>query len=183
MALHRGTKSRIVYERNDTMFEVTESKQNYLEIVYLLSKKGSVRAVDIAEMSGYSKPSVSNAIHALREDGYLTIDDMYQIKLTEKGEEIAIAVYERPLYRNSRKIFRPTLTLMLFRKMLFLFREKTWDPFIIINCPKETHIKLSEQGSLCQHVIIKGFLCFVGVFYTLLFPIENTINLSELRWN
>ena len=91
------------------MFEVTESKQNYLEIIYLLSKKGSVRAIDVVEMSGYSRPSVSNAVRALRNDGYITIDDTHQIRLTETGEEIAIAVYER--HKCITEFFAKTLDI------------------------------------------------------------------------
>lgn len=77
------------------MPEIIESRENYLEIIYVLNKKGPVRAIDIVDMSGYSKPSVSNAMHSLKEQGYLTIDDTRHIKLTDKGEKIAVSVYNR----------------------------------------------------------------------------------------
>lgn len=80
------------------MPEVIESRENYLEIIFMLSKKGAVRSVDVAEMSGYSKPSVSVAMHSLREQGYLEIDENKFILLTPKGEKIAMEVYARHRY-------------------------------------------------------------------------------------
>lgn len=77
------------------MPEIVESRENYLEIIHMLHQKGPVRAVDVVEKSGYSKPSVSNAMHSLQEQGYLTIDQSRHIHLTQKGEEIAVAVYKR----------------------------------------------------------------------------------------
>ena len=47
-----------------------ESQEMYLEtILRLKKKKGSVRAVDIAEELGYSKPSVSRAVGIMKKDG------------------------------------------------------------------------------------------------------------------
>ena len=45
-----------------------ESGEMYLETIYVLSKANShVRSEDISEHMGYSKPSVSRAVHFLRE--------------------------------------------------------------------------------------------------------------------
>lgn len=48
----------------------TISRENYLIATYLLQKKnGQVRSVDIAEMLGYSKPSVSKALFTIYGTG------------------------------------------------------------------------------------------------------------------
>ncbi len=73
-----------------------ESGENYLETIYMLSKKnGSVRSIDIARELNFSKPSVSRAIGLLKTDNYIVVDGSGLIHLTEKGEEKAIAIYER----------------------------------------------------------------------------------------
>lgn len=73
-----------------------ESGEMYLETILLLSKKKNlVRAVDVAEEMGYSKPSVSRALTRLREeDLILTTRDGY-IAFTEAGRAIAEKVYRK----------------------------------------------------------------------------------------
>lgn len=45
-----------------------ESQEMYLEtILRLKKKKGSVRAIDVAEELGYSKPSVSRAVGIMKK--------------------------------------------------------------------------------------------------------------------
>ena len=73
-----------------------ESGQMYLETIYVLSKeKRFVRSIDVGEHMGYSKPSVSRAVSTLKSDGYITVDENGGLKLTEKGLEVAEAMYER----------------------------------------------------------------------------------------
>ena len=51
-----------------------ESQEMYLEtILRLKKKKGSVRAIDIAEELGYSKPSVSRAVGIMKKDGFIVV--------------------------------------------------------------------------------------------------------------
>lgn len=74
----------------------TESQENYLETILILSKsKPVVRSVDIANELGFSKPSVSLATKTLRESGMITITSEGYIYLTEEGKRIAESVYER----------------------------------------------------------------------------------------
>ena len=74
----------------------TESTEMYLENILVLSQKtGSVRAIDIARYSGYSKPSVSRAMGILEKDGYIEFGIGNMINLTEKGQEKASDVYSR----------------------------------------------------------------------------------------
>lgn len=75
---------------------IQESAQMYLETIYVLQQRnGFVRSVDIANEMGYSKPTISEWMGKLRENGYLTIGDGGNVTLTEKGELIARDTYER----------------------------------------------------------------------------------------
>ena len=75
---------------------IHESGQMYLETIYVLSrKKSSVRAIDIGEHMGYSKPSVSRAMGILKKEELIEVDDGGRITLTDKGECIARSMYER----------------------------------------------------------------------------------------
>jgi Mn-dependent DtxR family transcriptional regulator len=68
----------------------------YLETIYVLSKtKNLVRAIDVCEHMGYSKPSVSRAMGILKKESLITIDPSGHIALTDKGREIAESMYER----------------------------------------------------------------------------------------
>lgn len=71
-----------------------ESREDYLETIYILSKKGKVRSIDIVNEMNYSKPSVSIAMKKLKEEGYIEISDNY-ITLTSNGLDVASKVYER----------------------------------------------------------------------------------------
>ena len=73
-----------------------ESGEMYLETIYVLSKTGKpVRAVDVGEHMGFSKPSVSRAIGLLKQGGYVGTDDEGHLLLTESGREAAAKTYER----------------------------------------------------------------------------------------
>lgn len=73
-----------------------ESGEMYLETLLVLSKKNpSVRAIDISEHMGYSKPSVSRALGLLKEGGYVISDNDGFLFLTASGRDIAEKTYER----------------------------------------------------------------------------------------
>ncbi len=73
-----------------------ESGEMYLETIYVLSQKyKDVRAIDVGEYMGYSKPSVSRAVGLLKSGGYLVSDEMGHLSLTEAGAEVAAKIYER----------------------------------------------------------------------------------------
>ena len=75
---------------------IQESGEMYLETIYVLSQKSaSVRAIDVGESMGFSKPSVSRAISLLKKDGLVTTDELGYLKLTEEGERLAKQIYER----------------------------------------------------------------------------------------
>ena len=73
-----------------------ESGQMYLETIYVLSPQHNyVRAIDVSEHMGYSKPSVSRAVSTLKKDGYISVSEDGALKLTDKGLEVARSMYER----------------------------------------------------------------------------------------
>lgn len=75
---------------------IRESGEMYLESIHvLLSRSNRVRAIDVAEYTGYKKPSVSRALGILRENGYITTDNDGYLSLTPAGEQLAAKTYER----------------------------------------------------------------------------------------
>lgn len=73
-----------------------ESGEMYLESIFILSKTNSaVRAIDICEYMGYSKPSISRALGLLKEGGYVITDKFGFLSLTEAGREVAEKIYDR----------------------------------------------------------------------------------------
>ncbi|MCR4557489.1 MAG: metal-dependent transcriptional regulator [Saccharofermentans sp.] len=73
-----------------------ESGEMYLEALYVLSLENDlVRAIDIGEYLGYSKPSVSRAVNLLKNEGFIRKDDRGFLFLTEAGMLIGKSVYER----------------------------------------------------------------------------------------
>ena len=61
-----------------------ESGEMYLETIYILSQEGSaVRAIDVGEYMGFSKPSVSRAMGLLKQGVYVTTDRYGFLSLTE----------------------------------------------------------------------------------------------------
>lgn len=76
--------------------QITESYEMYLETILILSEKtGKVRSIDICDYMNFSKPSISRAVNALKDEGYLEIASDGGITLTEEGEKIAKKIYER----------------------------------------------------------------------------------------
>ena len=76
-----------------------ESGEMYLETILILSQEKSfVRAIDVGEYMGFSKPSVSRAIGLLRNGGFVEVGDGGGLTLTATGKEVAEKIYERHRY-------------------------------------------------------------------------------------
>ncbi len=76
--------------------KLLESAENYLEAILMVrEEKGVVRAIDIVNKLGFSKPSVSVAMKNLETNDFIARDADGFIHLTESGEEIARMIYER----------------------------------------------------------------------------------------
>jgi Mn-dependent DtxR family transcriptional regulator len=75
---------------------IQESGEMYLETIRILSEGAKpVRAIDVGEYMGYSKPSVSRAMGILKSEELISVDSNGYITLTAKGLEIANKMYER----------------------------------------------------------------------------------------
>lgn len=76
--------------------QIRQSAEDYFETIYILRKrKGSVRAIDIVNEMGFSKPTVSVAMKKFRENGFVAVDADGNITLTDAGEAIAEKTYEK----------------------------------------------------------------------------------------
>lgn len=75
---------------------IQESGEMYLESILVLSKKNpNVRAIDISEYMGFSKPSVSRALGLLKSGGFVSANEQGYLTLTKEGRAIAEKIYER----------------------------------------------------------------------------------------
>ena len=75
---------------------IHESGQMYLETIYILSQNSTfVRAIDVGEQLGFTKPSVSRAMSILKKGGFVKVDAEGAITLTETGFAIAKTMYTR----------------------------------------------------------------------------------------
>lgn len=80
----------------------TESAENYLETILILSQKlPVVRSIDVAAELGFKKSSVSVAMKHLRERGHIIVSEKGYITLTESGKEVADMIYERHNFLSS----------------------------------------------------------------------------------
>ena len=76
--------------------ELGKSKEDYLKTILILQKQiGNVHSVDVAEYMNVSKASVSVAVKQLRNMGYLMMDDLGNLQFSQKGQMLALQVYER----------------------------------------------------------------------------------------
>ena len=84
---------------------ITPSGEDYLETILVLQKKlGMVRSVDVARHMEVSKPSVCHAVAALRDGGFLTMDEDHFLHLNDVGREVAEKIYERHCFFTEQLI-------------------------------------------------------------------------------
>lgn len=75
---------------------LTPSLEDYLEVIYQLAQEnGTARISDIAQRMNLAKPSVTQAITALRREGMVYQDRYGPVLLTPKGEKRAREVWYR----------------------------------------------------------------------------------------
>ncbi len=68
----------------------SKSKEDYIGTLYHLKEEhDSVRSVDLAEHLGISKPSVSEMVDKLSDEGLVNKERYGQIELTKKGLKLA----------------------------------------------------------------------------------------------
>ncbi len=75
---------------------IYESSENYLKTILMIKEQQEhVRAIDIVNRLGFSKPTVSIAMRNLIESGYISKNGRGHLELTPQGLEIAEKIYER----------------------------------------------------------------------------------------
>jgi len=87
-----------VFELNNLgrMFMITRNVEDYLEVILdLQDKKGYIKAKDIAEKLGVSRPSVSEMIKKLSEDKYIQYQKYGGIIITSKGMKLGREIKKR----------------------------------------------------------------------------------------
>ena len=73
-----------------------KSSEDYLERILILKKTNkTLRAIDLAQDMGFSKPSVSVALKKLKANNFITVDETGNIELTKNGFELASYVFEK----------------------------------------------------------------------------------------
>ncbi len=72
-----------------------ESLEDYLECMMQLSEHGKVRSIDVAKKLNVSKASVNKAMNVLKEKGYVLQEAYGDIRLTDKGKEMAEIIVHR----------------------------------------------------------------------------------------
>ena len=63
--------------------------KEYLSAIYVLEMSGPVRGAYLAREMHLTRPTVSVAVQALADAGYITVDEKHLIHLTERGGQIA----------------------------------------------------------------------------------------------
>ena len=77
----------------------SEGLEDYLEAVLILEEKQiRVRCVDVAELLGVSKPSVTRAVKELSKRGCLVKGEGAAFSLTEEGRALGVSVYEKHIF-------------------------------------------------------------------------------------
>lgn len=67
--------------------QITNSQEEYIKTIYILSKtEKEIRVTDIAKRLGITKPSVNRAIKNLKDLNLLNYQTYGEIKLTKEGE-------------------------------------------------------------------------------------------------
>lgn len=74
---------------------MSQSLEDYLEMVSFLSDEGDVRVTDIASRLGVSKPSVLTALKILEGQGLLEHERYRTVSLTLEGKRQAADIRER----------------------------------------------------------------------------------------
>lgn len=75
---------------------ITEATENYMEAILVLGQQnGAVRAVDIANYMGFSKPTISQYMKQYVQQGLVSIGGDGHITLTEEGMKVAQATFEK----------------------------------------------------------------------------------------
>jgi DtxR family Mn-dependent transcriptional regulator len=81
--------------------DMTQSLEDYLEMVSFLADEGEVRVTDIAARLGVSKPSVLTALRNLEEQGLVEHARYRTVSLTKKGAVVVAEIRDRHSFLTS----------------------------------------------------------------------------------
>ena len=70
-------------------------REDYLKLIYTLSKKGEVRGADLAVELDVKRPIVSVYLKQLIENGDITMDKHHTVHLTEQGQQVAMSILDK----------------------------------------------------------------------------------------
>lgn len=70
-------------------------REDYLKLIYILSRKGEVHGADIADALDIKRPTVCVYLKRLVEAGDITMDEHHCVSLTEQGLAIAEATLDK----------------------------------------------------------------------------------------
>ena len=70
-------------------------REDYLKLIYTLSKKGEVRGADLAEELDVKRPTVCVYLKRLVENGDIVMDEHHCVCLTEQGLAIAESTLDK----------------------------------------------------------------------------------------
>ncbi|WP_440059307.1 metal-dependent transcriptional regulator [Thermogladius sp. 4427co] len=82
-------------ERQEKDKSISARAEDYLEAIYMLSLTGRPRVRELARRLCVSPSSVVEFLKRLADQGYIVYKKGGEIKLTEKGLEIARKIYSR----------------------------------------------------------------------------------------
>jgi len=83
-------------EQGSLSKSITRSKEDYLRIIYELSKtKKNIRTSDVAEMLGITRASVSSMMSELKKTGLIDKEKYGSISLTNEGYKLAEQIKDR----------------------------------------------------------------------------------------
>ena len=77
------------------MKKTSARHEDYLKLIYQLSRKGEVRGADIAEELDVSRPTVCVCLKRMVENGDITMDEHHTVHLTQQGLEKAESTQEK----------------------------------------------------------------------------------------
>ena len=70
-------------------------REDYLKLIYTLSKKGEVRGADLADHLDIKRPTVCVYLKRLAENGDIFMDEHHCVLLTDQGRSIAEATLDK----------------------------------------------------------------------------------------
>lgn len=87
---------------NGKYYHLSQSQEDYLKIIHdLIQEKRVARIRDIAQRKNVSMPSVTEAMHKLAEDGYISYAAREYIELTTEGQRASQQLINRHQFLSS----------------------------------------------------------------------------------